>query len=52
MEINKIKSVLLKNSSENIKTIKKPQKAKKSRKITNNKLSSNLKGEKVDKGID
>ena len=52
MELNKIKSALLRNSSEIIKTFKKPQKASKSSKITNNKVSSNLKGEKVDKRID
>ena len=52
MDLNRIKSALLKNNSEIIKTFKKPQKAGKSRKITNNKVTSNLKGEIIDKSLE
>lgn len=52
MDLYKIKSTLMKNNSEIIKTFKKPQRSGKSRKIISNKVSSNLKGETIDKSID
>ena len=52
MDLKKDKSDLLKNNSETIQTFKKSSKAGKSRKITNNKISSNLKRETYDNSID
>ena len=52
MDANQIKSALLKNNLESVKTFKKPTKAGKSKKIASNKVSSNHKGETIDKSKD